>query len=422
MSEPTEPASEQPPPEVPHDPYSAFRIPSYRAFFLGNVTSVFGVQMQSTAVGWELYQRTNSKLVLGFVGLVQFLPVLCLALVTGHVADRFNRQTIVRITASLIACSSLGLAAISHWKLDYRWMYLCLLITGACKAFQQPAKTSLVPNIVPAEEFSNAVTWNTTGFHLACILGPAAGGAFLAWHDQPSLVYLLDFACAMVFVGAISVVKQHPQALLSTGASNRATLQDLLAGFKFLWQRQTILAAIALDMFAVLLGGATALLPVFADDILKCGASGLGIMRLAPAAGACLMGLAIAHIPKFEHSGRVLLWSVVGFGFATIGFGLATSMWVATLMLFLTGVFDNVSVVIRHTLVQRLTPNELRGRVSSVNSLFIGASNELGGFESGLVAEFFGPVTAVVSGGIGTLGVVAFTAVFAPQLRDYKKD
>lgn len=422
MSELTEPEANKEPTPAPHDPYAAFRIPNYRAFFLGHVISIFGFQMQTTAVGWELYQRTGSKLELGLVGLIQFLPVLCLALVTGHVADRFNRQVVVMITAAVIACSSLGLAGISYFELDHRLVFACLLLTGAARAFLQPAKASLVPNIVPAAEFPNAVTWNTTGFHLACILGPGVGGAFLAWHDAPELIYLFDFACAMTFVIALCFVRQHSHANQGLENSSSPTLRDLLAGFSFLKRRQIILAAITLDMFAVLFGGATTLLPVFATDILHSGAFGLGVMRLAPAFGACLTGLVIAYLPRFEHSGKVLLWSVIGFGLATIGFGLTDSLWIATLMLFLTGVFDNVSVVIRHTLVQRLTPNELRGRVSAVNSLFIGASNELGGFESGVVAEIYGPVASVVSGGIGTLLVVIFTAGLAPQLRKYRKE
>ena len=398
-----------------HDPYAALRVSNYRRFFIGHVLSVFGFQMQSVAVGWELYLRTDSKLILGLVGLIQFLPVLCLALVAGHVADRFNRKHIVMLSAGVISLSALGLAAISHTQADYRWMFLCLLLTGAARAFLQPAKASLVPLIVPAAQFPNAITWNTSGFHFSAALGPAVGGFLVAWTDWPALVYLLDAVAALSLVTALYFVKSEPMPP-STGS---LALRDMLAGARYLKSQQVVFAAILLDMFAVLLGGATTLLPVFAKDILHADATGLGWMRAAPAVGALMMGLTLAHLPPIQRAGRALLWSVVGFGLTTIVFGLSQWVELSLVMLFLGGAFDNISVVIRHTLVQRLTPDELRGRVSAVNGLFIGASNELGGFESGVVAEYLGPVVSVVSGGIGTLLVVAAMAVRAPQLRAF---
>ncbi len=404
------------PPTAPHDPYAALRVANYRRFFIGHVLSVFGFQMQTTVVGFDLYERTKDEFILGLVGLVQFLPVLCFVLITGHVADRFNRKVIVMLAACLIAASSLGLAAVSYFDADYRWMFLCVALTGTARAFLQPAKGSLVPQIVSAEQFPNAVTWNTSGFHFSAALGPAAGGLLVAVTKTPALVYLLDVFAALSLVVALSFVKVQT---VQTSSSNSISWRDLMGGLRFLGQQQVVLSAILLDMFAVLLGGATTLLPVFAKEILHVGPLGLGWMRAAPAIGALLMGLSLAHLPPIERAGRTLLWSVVGFGVTTIVFGRTTSYPVALAMLFLGGAFDNISVVIRHTLVQRLTPDELRGRVSAVNGLFIGASNELGGFESGLVAKYFGTVTSIVSGGVGTLIVVALTSQFAPKLRRF---
>lgn len=405
------------PPAAPHDPYAALRIPNYRRFFVGHVLSVFGFQMQTVVIGFDLYERTRDNLVMGLIGLTQFLPVLFFALIAGQVADRFNRKFIVMIAACVIAASSLGLAAISHSGADYRWMFACVALTGIARAFLQPAKGSLVPQIVPTEHFPNAVTWNTSGFHFSAALGPAAGGFLVAMTKQPALVYLLDAFAAMSLVAALSFVRVE----VVSPPKGSVTWRDFLGGLRFLGQQQVVLSAILLDMFAVLLGGATALLPAFAKEILDVGAFELGWMRAAPAIGALIMGLALAHMPPIERAGRALLWSVVGFGVTTIIFGLTQSFAVALAMLFLGGAFDNISVVIRHTLVQRLTPDELRGRVSAVNGLFIGASNELGSFESGLVAHYLGTVGSIVSGGYGTLLVVGLTALFAPKLRKFKR-
>jgi MFS family permease len=396
-----------------HNPYAAFQSSRFRLFFAGNVLATLGMQMQATAVGWEIYDRTKSELALGFVGMVQFLPVVSLALVTGQAADRFNRRWIVIVSLLLMALSSIGLTVVSTTRVHFGWMYVFLLTVGIARAFQQPAKQSLLPHLVPIEHFASAVTWNTTAFHLSTVVGPAVGGLLIEGSDLPALVYVLDVVATLSFVGALLFV-DTPSVKKSTTA---ATWRDLIAGVHFLRRNPIVLSAITLDMFAVLLGGAVTLLPVFARDILHTEAAGLGWLRAAPGMGAIAMAIVLAYQPPNRRAGRTLLVAVAGFGLATIVFGYSTNFLLSCLALFVAGAFDNVSVVIRHTLIQTLTPDHLRGRVSAVNSLFIGASNELGGFESGLVAHYFGPVFSVVSGGVGTIVVVLITAASVPGLR-----
>jgi MFS family permease len=398
-----------------HDPYAALRHSSFRFYLVGNALAIFGMQMQTVGVQWEIYERTRSPLALGLVGLVQFLPVISLTVSAGHEADRSHRKAIVMAAMLLIAICSLGLAWVSVDEKDIGWMYLALLFSGVARAFLQPAKASLLPHIVPREAFSNAVTWNMSGFQLAAILGPAAGGQIIGFAKVAWPVYLIDAGCTFVFLVLLALI-HVPRHVATTST---ATGQALLAGFHFVRRNKIILAAITLDMFAVLLGGAVALLPVYAEDILHVGARGLGWLRTMPAIGALVFSFVLAHRPPIEHAGKTLLWVVAGFGVATIVFGVSQSYPLSLLMLFLTGAFDIVSVVIRHTLVQLLTPDDMRGRVSAINSVFIGASNELGAFESGLVAQLFTPAISVVSGGIGTLVVVLAVAAVWPQLRRY---
>lgn len=399
-----------------HDAYAALRIRNFRLYVIGNFVATTGMQMQSVAVGWEIYERTGSELALGFVGLAQFFPVIVLAIPAGHVADRYSRQRIVMGAMLLLAGASLTLAAISHWRLDHRWMYAALCVVGIARAFQQPARAAFLPHLVPLGLFSNAVTWNTGAFHLASVLGPALGGMLIAWAGGAALVYVLDAVAAVVLFACLAMIRV---ATHSSPAALETSLRTLIGGLSYVRRNQVLFGAITLDMLAVLLGGATMLLPVYAKDILRVGPVGLGWMRTAPAIGALCMAMLLAHRPPIERAGRWLLWSVAAFGLATIVFGLSRWYWLTLGALFLVGAFDNVSVVIRHTLVQILTPDSLRGRVSAVSSLFIGASNELGAFESGLVAELIGPTFAVVSGGVGTLLVVAGIGRYFPQLRDY---
>jgi MFS family permease len=410
-----------------HDPYSALRFLGFRLYVSGNFLSTMGTQMQTVAVGWEIYRRTQAtltaaqvSLALGLVGLVQVLPVIGLVLLTGHTADRFDRKRIVVVALVAIVLSSLALAAISIGQAPVWTIYLCLLISGVARAFQQPAKASLLTQIVPRPIFPNAVTWGTGSFHLAAALGPAVGGWLIAQFDSFALVYLCDASVTLCFALLLLPVRR----LVAAPAYQAATLKTLIAGVEFVWRNKIILGALALDMFAVLLGGAVALLPVYADKILHVGPSGLGCLQAAPAVGALLMALTLAHRAPMERAGWALMWSVTGFGAATILFGFSRWYWLSLAMLFLTGALDNVSVVIRHTLLQLLTPDAMRGRVSAVNSMFIGASNELGRFESGAVAAIFGggvigATVSVVSGGMGTLVVVAVLAATVPQLRRY---
>ncbi|HWB09681.1 MAG TPA: MFS transporter [Pirellulales bacterium] len=402
---------------APHDPYAALRLKSFRFYLVGNVLAIFGMQMQTVAVQWEIYERTHSPLALGLVGLVQFLPVISLTVPAGHEADRSHRKAIVMVAMLLLATCSLVLAWVSLTEGDIAGMYLALLLSGAARAFLQPAKASLLPHIVPREAFSNAVTWNMSGLQVAAILGPAAGGQIIGYTKMAWPVYLIDASATLTFFLLLALVHVPRHASATASSTGRA----LLAGFGFVRRNKIILAAITLDMFAVLLGGAVALLPVYAEDILHVGARGLGWLRTMPAAGALVLSFVLAHRPPLTHAGKTLLWAVAGFGAATIVFGISHSYALSLLMLFLTGAFDIVSVVIRHTLVQLLTPDEMRGRVSAINSVFIGASNELGAFESGLVAQLFTPAISVVSGGIGTILVVLATAWLWPELRRYER-
>lgn len=398
-----------------HDPLAALRIAGFRRYLTGNVFAALGMQMQTVAVGWEVWDRTKSAWLLSLVGLAQFLPVIALVLPAGHVADRFPRKKILFCCLALLITSSIGLALLSATQGDVRWMYVFLVLTGIARAFQQPTKASFLPQIVPRERFNNAVTWSTGGFHLASVVGPGVGGVVI-WLTRSAMpVYALDAGATLVFLLLLIGVPYRRQAL-STG---EISLRTLLAGLRFVYHTKTILAAITLDMFAVLLGGATMLFPVYAQDILHVGPTGLGLMRAAPAIGALAMSFVLAYRPPIRRAGPALLWSVAGFGAATILFGVSRSFPLSLGMLFLTGAFDNISVVIRHTLVQMQTPDAMRGRVSAVNSLFIGASNELGGFESGAVAALTSPTISVVAGGLGTLAVVSTAAALWPEIRRY---
>jgi MFS family permease len=404
-------------PPIPRDPYAALRERDFRLLLAGRVISSLGNQMLSFAIGWELWLRTRNELALGLVGLVQVIPVILLSLPAGHVADHYNRKRIVLVTQSLLATCSLFLAILSAAQGPLVLVYLCLLGIGIARSFNDPAASTLLPQTVPPHLFTSAATWNSSAWQLAAIVGPALAGGVVALINRVDVIYLADAAAALTFLVLLLLI-QGRQLALSRSA---ATLESLSEGFRFIRRTKVILAALTLDMFAVLFGGAVTLLPVYATDILHVGATGLGLMRAAPSAGALLMAVAIAHLPPFRHAGRTLLVAVAGFGLATIIFGLSTTFWLSLLMLFLLGALDNISVVIRATLILTRTPDEMRGRTSAVNSIFIGASNELGGFESGATAALFGPVISVVGGGIGTLLVVAAVAKLWPEMRDLKR-
>jgi MFS family permease len=396
-----------------HDPYAALRFRDFRLLISTTFLAVVGEQMLNVAIGWELYERTNAPLALGLVGLVQVLPVVVLALPAGHIADRFDRKWIVAATMLLLALGSLGLTLLSSMRGSLLLIYTCVLLIGIARSFQNPALNALVSQIVPPEQFTNATTWESSVWQAAAIIGPALGGFIIAARQSATLVYAIDAGILLVL--GLMVLLLRPRAIAYT--EGPVTLASLLAGLRFVWRTRIILATITLDMFAVLLGGATALLPIFARDILQVGAAGLGELRAAPAVGAVLAALVIAHLPPFKRAGRTLLLVVAGFGAATIIFGLSRSFGLSLAMLGLLGALDNISVVIRGTLLLTRTPDELRGRVNAVHSVFIGVSNELGAFESGLAAALLGAVGAVVGGGIGTILIVALIALAWPEVR-----
>jgi MFS family permease len=396
-----------------HDPYAALRHPDYRRLLGGNILASIAGEMQSVAVGWELYQRTDDPAALGLVGLAQFLPVVLLAIPAGHLADLYSRKAQLIAAQGLAALTSLALAALSFAEGPVPLTYLCMFLAGVSQAFRAPARSSLLPQVVPLDALGNAITWNSSGWHIASMLGPALGGLVIAVADgQAAPAYLLAALGALACAALAAGIHTHPVPRRTEGIS----LATLLAGIRFVWKTKLILATITLDLFAVLLGGATALLPIFARDILHVGPTGLGWLRAAPACGALVMALVLAHRPPLRRAGLTLLVSVAGFGIATVVFGFSRNFFLSFSMLALTGALDNVSVVVRGTLVQVLTPDEMRGRVSAVNAIFIGSSNELGAFESGVTAKLLGPVWSVVGGGIGTVLVVVTVALVWPQV------
>jgi MFS family permease len=428
----------------PHDPYAAFRVRSYRNYAIGGFISVIGRQMLAMSIGFEVYTRTHSKTALGLVGLMSALPVIFLSLPAGQVADRLNRKWIIVATQTLLFFTSLALAALA-WEgaavpnlaplvaadralvwiaalfgghgdatfgPEVPVIFVLLLLNGTARAFGWAARSPFVANIVPRDVLPNAAIWNSSTFEIGTIVGPALGGLLIAAFGFP-LVYLLDAVCSLVFIAFVVPIRY----VQVRSSQHEHPLRNLFTGIRFVWESKPILATITLDLFAVLLGGATALLPIFAVEILHVGAFGLGWLRAAPSFGAVLMAFSLAHLPPMRRAGITMLCAVGGFGAATVVFGWSQNFWLSMAALACTGACDNISVVVRHTLVQLLTPDAMRGRVSAVNNVFIGSSNELGAFESGITAELFGPVTSVVAGGIGTVLVVLGVARIWPEVR-----
>jgi MFS family permease len=393
-----------------HDPYSALRYVDCRRFLIGYFIAVIGNQIQGTAVDWELYRRTGSAMALGWAGLVQALPVMLLSVPAGQLADMFSRRRILIFSQVGAASCSLLLAILSFRLGSVHWMYGILCLGATFQAIGWPARSALLASTVPSEHFSNAATWNSMSYQTGTVLGPALAGLILI--RSTVTAYLLNCVFAASFV--IILLRLTEQPIVKKAAAT--SWETFSAGIQFVRKTRIILAIISLDLFAVLFGGATSLLPIFATDILHVGSVGFGWMRAAPAVGAVVMALVIAHLPPMKKAGRSLLLAVAAFGIATIVFGISKSFWLSVAMLFLTGAFDAISVVVRHTLVQVLTPDNMRGRVSAVSNIFIGASNELGGWESGLTAQYFGPIISVVGGGIGTVLVVIATALVWPEV------
>jgi MFS family permease len=393
-----------------HDPYLVLQNRDYRRFLLAGMVATIGRQMQGVAVGWELYERTGSPTALGLVGLAQVAPVILLAIPAGHAADRYNRKHQLIAAHGLLALASAGLALLSAVRGPIGLVYLFLVLTGIGQAVNMPARWAILPQLVPRELIASAVMWNSSSWQVASVVGPALGGLVIALTRGATWAYILDGGCCTAVVALMAPARLRPFARDFEPVSVRT----LLAGLRFVFRTELILATITLDLFAVLLGGATALLPIYARDILQIGPTGLGWLRAAPSIGAFTMALILAHRPPLRRAGPAMLWAVAGFGVATIVFGLSRNPFLSFAMLLLTGALDNISVVVRATLVQVLTPDEMRGRVSAVNAIFIGSSNELGEFESGIAARFFGATAAVVAGGVGTILVVFAVAAFWP--------
>ena len=391
---------------------SAFTYPSFQRYWAARLCVTLAIQMQAVAIGWQVYDLTRRPLDLGLVGLAQFLPSLGLALVTGHVADRYDRRTVMALCIIVEAlCAVLFLAFTLQDGTNTPFLFGVLVLFGTARAFEFPASVALMPNLVPPRLFTNAAAWSSSAWQAATIVGPAIGG--LLYAIGPEAVYgccVLMFLLSVFLVNTIRIEQREKEQMA-------ATWESVVAGISFIRGQPVVLGAVSLDLFAVLLGGATALLPVYARDILHVGPWGLGLLRSAPAVGALVTALLVARRPIQRHAGAILLGAVGIFGLSIVVFGLSRNLWLSLLALIILGASDMVSVVIRRVLVLVKTPDEMRGRVSAVESVFIGASNELGEFESGVTAAWFGVVPAVVLGGLGTLAIVGLWARIFPQLR-----
>jgi MFS family permease len=393
---------------------AVFAYPDYVRYVGARLCVVLALEMQSVAVGWRIYEITRSPLALGLTGLAQFLPGILLFLVSGHVADRWDRRRLALTCYLGFAFCSAALLATEIRGLQSPYpIYAVLLLLGVARAFNGPATRALLPQMVPAQHFPSAVAWDASVFQTATILGPSAGGVLYAIFGGPSALYGIAAAAhagAMFFMLGV-------RARRAPGPRDPISLAAALAGLRYIWRQKVVLGSISLDLFAVLLGGAVALLPVYAREILRTGPWGLGLLRSAPGMGAATMAFVLANRPVRLKAGAIMLWCVAGFGVCTIVFAFSRSLPMSLLALVLVGATDMVSVVVRGTLVQVTTPDEMRGRVNAVELMFIGASNQLGQFESGLTAEWFGTVPAVALGGVGALLVTALWAWIFPELR-----
>ena len=398
------------------DQFSAFRHSSYSRYFMARFLTAFSYHAIATAIGWHIWVETENPFWLGCIGLVQFVPALLLVIVTGVVTDRYSRRMIMAFAIIAMAVCSLTIMAMAaSGPFNPVWVMVVLAAFGIARAFHSPASQSLVVNLVPQSEFQNAVGWVTSSWQLASIFGPVAGG-FLAAYSRtaPYLCAVLLLITAATLI--LSIAK--PNQIIS---KEKVDINVLLGGFRYIWKTKIILGAITLDLFAVMLGGVVALLPIFAKDILGMGPSGLGWLRAAPGIGAIAIVLWMTRYPIKDHAGIILLCVTALFGAATIMFGISTSIWLSLLALFLVGAFDMVSVIIREVLLQLWTPDEVRGRVNAVNSIFLMASNELGEARAGFFAAKWGAIITVIGGGIAAIGVTALSGILFPSLRKIRQ-
>ncbi len=401
-----------------HDPYAALRHRDFRWYIVSLFCMTIASQIQAVVVGWQVYEITHDPLSLGLIGLAEALPFIAISLPAGYLADRRNRRTISVVSLMVLACCSVALLAFSVTpgflaRVGVAPVYAVIFVSGLARSFLQPSRQALGAEIVPREHYENASAWRSSGWQTAAVVGPAVGGLLYGF-SGPVASYGVDAALMVVSFLTFLLVRYAPDARAPERVSMFASL---VTGLRFVRHEPVILGALSLDLFSVFLGGAEALLPVFASEILKVGPQGLGILRAAPAVGAVLMSVYMAHRGPIERAGRSMLVAVAVFAVCIIGFGLSRSFTLSLLLLGISGMADNVSVVIRSTLLQILTPPEMLGRVSAVNSVFIGSSNELGAFESGVAAKVLGTVPAVVLGGASALLVVGLTARLVPRLR-----
>ena len=401
-----------------HDPYAALRIPNFRWFIISTLTLTVASQIQGVVVAWQVYEVTHDPLSLGLIGLAEAFPFIGFSLYAGHVADRLNRRTISMIAIVVLLVCGLSLLAFNLTPAFlHRYgagpFYTIIFVTGIARSFLQPSRNALGAEIVPRPLYPNAVAWRSSTWQVAAVLGPALGGLLYGFASATT-AYVVDAVLLVVAMVSFATIVYVPRF---TAATDVSVVESLKVGLRFVWRESVLLSALTLDLFSVLLGGAEALLPIFAGSILHVGPEGLGILRAAPAVGAVLISVYLAHRPPFERAGRTLLLAVAAFALCIIAFGVSRSFVLSVALLALSGVADQVSVLIRTTLLQTLTPEHLLGRVSSVNSIFIGSSNEIGAFESGVTAKLLGTVRAVVLGGVASLGVVAIIAARVPRLR-----
>jgi MFS family permease len=400
------------PASIPASRWVSFQHAGFLPYWTAQLAAGFAVQIQTVAVAWQVYDLTRDPLYLGLVGLSQFMPALILVLVTGAASDRFSRRTIMSIClAAEAGCAGGFLMLTLSGSENVLLIFAILIALGTARAFYNPARQSIVPNLVPPAHLGNAITLNTTAVQIATIAGPVAGG--LLYGLTAGLAY--GFALALLAFASVMVLMiQRPPQRISTG---HATWGTMIAGFRYIWTEKIVLGAISLDLFAVLLGGATALLPVYARDILDIGPWGLGLLRAGPAFGAIAVGFYLMTHPIRDHAGLIMFAAVMSFGVFTVIFALSEVVWISVVALMLMGGCDMVSVYVRNTLIQLWTPDALRGRVNAVNQVFIGASNELGGFRAGATAALVGTVPAVLIGGLGTMAVAGLWMKWFPDLR-----
>ena len=398
------------------DRFSAFRHSSFAQFFGARFLTAFATQVTSVAVGWQIYDETGNAALLGWIGLVQFLPAVLLVLFTGMASDKFGRRLIMGLSILMeMVCAVMIFYLAFTRQFDPVIVLIILTVFGVARAFLTPASSSLVVNVVPKEDFANAIGWITSSWQLASIFGPVAGGLLYGISGPAAYGFAaLTFLTAAILIFSIP----KPQQALETSATSLATLTG---GFRYIWKQKIVLGAISLDLFAVLLGGAVALMPIYAKDILELGPTGLGLLRAAPGIGAVMMIGYLTTFPIKNHAGVILFVTVALFGLATAVFGVSTSAWLSILALIAIGAFDMISVYIREILLQLWTPDKVRGRVNAVNSIFLGASNELGEFRAGFMAAAYGAVFTVTAGGVAAMGVSAIWAKAFPQLRNTQR-